>query len=258
MCAPRTKLRSAGQPLTLSQRVTKRMPRCCSVCTSQAADRPPPSRSTSCAPSLPGDSIGLVRQDSPRRFSMASKSLLSCIGRSRSLRTMSLLATPLRTVLVQPAQVRPRGLRRHEPRMPQRRGGVVHEDDQRAAQRPVFEPRMRAAVDLHQFAHRRASRAKLKHALAPHGLVLPQPGFDHPAAQRLAAVRKGVMLHQVLACQRWPEVRVALADQIDPALLGLLADAPPARPAAALAHQAGCTAAAGCRRRGLAVGEQPN
>jgi hypothetical protein len=59
----------------------------------------------------------------------------------------------------------------------------------------------RFAVDLNQFANAVAPRPRLVDALALLAIA-PQPGFDHPLAQRFPAKGDPMILEQLLGRQR--------------------------------------------------------
>ena len=118
-------------------------------------------------------------------------------------------------------QVRPRRahvrlgrLLRVEPRRQQPRRRVVHVGDQRAAGRPALEPVVRQAVDPDQVPNALPPRP----TRMPAGLAarpgLPKPVLDHPPAQRPPRKPVAVVLRQLLAGERRPEVRVALPNQL--------------------------------------------
>ena len=60
-------------------------------------------------------------------------------------------------ISTQPVQIGTRGLRRHKLAVLQPPARIVDEGDQRATRPAIFQPRVRAAIDLHQLAHGRAS-----------------------------------------------------------------------------------------------------
>ena len=117
---------------------------------------------------------------------------------------------------------------------------VVDKHQQGALRPAVFEPPMLAAVDLDQFANAVAPRPRLVNLLALLAIA-PQPGFDHPLAQRFTANRDPMILAQLLGRQGRAKIPVPLADDRQnraPQRLGL---APVARPTAAMRDQAGRT-----------------
>ena len=73
---------------------------------------------------------------------------------------------------------------------------------------------MLAAVDLDQLAHVLTAMARLVKALA-FGPRPPDPGLDHPAAQRLARDPQIVAVRELLGSQGWAEIRIMLAHQGD-------------------------------------------
>src|SRR3954470_14794723 len=70
------------------------------------------------------------------------------------------------------------------------------------------------AVDLDQLAHVFTAMARLVKALA-FGPRPPDPGLDHPAAQRLARDPHIVAVRELLGSQGWAEIRIMLAHQGD-------------------------------------------
>ena len=100
---------------------------------------------------------------------------------------------------------------------------VVDKHQQSALRPAVFEPPMLAAVDLHQFADAFAPRPRLVNLLALLAIA-PQPGFDHPLAQRFTGNRDPVILAQLLGCQGRAKIPIPLADDCQnraPQCLGL-------------------------------------
>ena len=100
---------------------------------------------------------------------------------------------------------------------------VVDKHQQSALWPAVFEPPMLAAVDLHQFADAFAPRPRLVNLLALLAIA-PQPGFDHPLAQRFTTNRDAVILAQLLSCQGRAKIPIPLADDCQnraPQCLGL-------------------------------------
>ena len=75
------------------------------------------------------------------------------------------------------------GLDEAELHQPSRR--IIDEDEQGARSGPVLEPAVLAAVDLHEFAEMLAPQPRLVQR-PPLPAGPPQPGFEHPAPQRLA------------------------------------------------------------------------
>ena len=107
--------------------------------------------------------------------------------------------------------------------MHQPAGRVVDKHQQSALRPAVFEPPMLAAVDLHQFADAFAPRPRLVNLLALLAIA-PQPGFDHPLAQRFTGNRDPVILTQLLGCQGRAKIPIPLADDCQnraPQCLGL-------------------------------------
>ena len=70
---------------------------------------------------------------------------------------------------------------------------------------------MLAVVDLHQFTNAVAPRPRLMDALALLAIA-PQPGFDHPLAQRFPAKGNPMILTQLFGRQGRTEIPVPLAD----------------------------------------------
>ena len=124
--------------------------------------------------------------------------------------------------------------------MHQSAGRVVDKHQQSALRPAVLEPPMLAAVDLHQFANALAPRPWLVNPLALLAIT-PQPGFDHPLAQRFTTNRDAVILAQLLGRQGRAKIPVPLADDRQnraPQCLGL---APVAAATAPLRDQAART-----------------
>lgn len=88
-----------------------------------------------------------------------------------------------------------------------------------------FEPVVRAAVDLHQFPHARATRPRRMQALAAPLGRPPQAGLDHPAAQRLFREFKPFST-QILRRQGRPEIAIAFAHPRQYLLLDRLGQPP--------------------------------
>jgi hypothetical protein len=82
-------------------------------------------------------------------------------------------------------------------------------DFQRAA---PLEPAVLGTVDLDQLADAVAPVPRLMHAGAALLALAPEPSFDHPDPDRLAAKADAVQLPELLGCQRWTEIGVPLAD----------------------------------------------
>ena len=99
---------------------------------------------------------------------------------------------------------------------------------------------MLAAIDLHQFTDALAPRPRLVNLLALLAIA-PQPGFDHPPAQRFTANRDPMILAQLLGRQGRAKIPVPLVDDRQnraPQRLGL---APVAAATAPFRDQAGRT-----------------
>src|SRR3954453_22539310 len=93
-------------------------------------------------------------------------------------------------------------------------GGRSGEHQKGAGRAAVLEPVVLAAVDLDQLAHVFTAMARLVKALA-FGPRPPDPGLDHPAAQRLARDPHIVAVRELLGRQGWAEIRIMLAHQGD-------------------------------------------
>jgi hypothetical protein len=117
-------------------------------------------------------------------------------------------------IALQHLKVRKCAFRRHEAQRHQAAGGIVHEHQKRAGRAAILKAAMLAAIDLDQLAQMLAAVAWLVKALA-RGARQPEPGLDHPGAQRLAGDPQGVALLELLGRQGWAEIRVVLPDQAD-------------------------------------------
>jgi hypothetical protein len=90
---------------------------------------------------------------------------------------------------------------------------------------------MLATVDLNELAQAVAPVARLVHGLGP-GLPLdPEPGRDHPLAQRLVRNRQIVQLGELLGREGRPEIGVALAHDRQRRRADLVRQSAVARPA---------------------------
>src|SRR6516162_7581685 len=107
--------------------------------------------------------------------------------------------------------------------MHQPTGRVVDKHQQRALRPAVLEPPMLAAVDLHQLTNAVAPRPRLVDAFALLAIA-PQPGFDHPLAQRFPAKGNPMILTQLFGRQGRTKIPVPLADE-SPAPLSVAAPA---------------------------------
>src|SRR5229473_2030381 len=97
---------------------------------------------------------------------------------------------------------------RREMQRHQSAGGVIDIHQQRTGRRALLEPRMVTAVDLDQLAQTRAPGAwlvDLRRALPARN---PQAGFSHQAPHGFLRQTDAVAFAQLLARQRWTEVRV--------------------------------------------------
>src|SRR6202521_5440660 len=91
-------------------------------------------------------------------------------------------------------------------------GRIVDVHQQRTGRRAFLEPRMVTAVDLDQLAQTRAPGAwlvDLRRALPARN---PQAGFSHQAPHGFLRQTDAVAFAQLLARQRWTEVRVPFVD----------------------------------------------
>jgi hypothetical protein len=112
--------------------------------------------------------------------------------------------------------------------MHQPAGRVVDKHQQGALRSAVLEPPVLAAIDLDQFADAIAPRPRLVNLLALLAIA-PQPGFDHPLAQRFTANRNPMILVQLLGRQGRAKIPVPPADDRQnraPQRLGLTPVAP--------------------------------
>ncbi len=113
-------------------------------------------------------------------------------------------------IALQHLKVRKGAFRRHKAQRHQAAGGIVHEHQKRAGRAAILEPAVLAAIDLDQLAQVLAAMARLVKALAL-GPRQPEPGLDHPGAQRLARDPQSVALLELLGRQGWAEIGVMLA-----------------------------------------------
>src|SRR5918998_1721261 len=111
-------------------------------------------------------------------------------------------------------KVRKSAFRWHKAQRHQAAGGIVHEHQKRAGWAAILEPAVLAAIDLDQLAQMLTTIARLVKAFAL-GTWQPDPGLDHPGAQRLAGDPQSVALRKLLGCQRRAEIRVVLPHQAD-------------------------------------------
>ena len=115
-------------------------------------------------------------------------------------------------------------------------GRVVDVDQQRAPRPAVLEPGMVRAVELDELPETRTARPRRIAATGPLRARHPDPGADHPAAQRLDAAHNIVLLAQLLVRERGPEVGIVCAHERQRARLRGRAQAPITR-ATALARR---------------------
>lgn len=99
-------------------------------------------------------------------------------------------------------------MQRHQPA-----GRIVDIHQQRARRRPFLEPRMLAAVDLHQLAQTRAPGPRLVDLRRALPARNPQPGIRHQMPHGFLRQCDPVAFVQLLAGERRSEIGVALADQ---------------------------------------------
>ena len=99
-------------------------------------------------------------------------------------------------------------------------GGVVHHVHQAAFSGALFQPAMKAAVQLHQFAEMRLALPSLAIGLAP-ALSPPQPCFPHPAPQALGSNLEPVVAGQMLTRQRRTKICITLPHPIQHCLAKL-------------------------------------
>jgi len=79
-------------------------------------------------------------------------------------------------------------------------GGVVHHVDQAALRPALLQPRVKAAVHLHQLSEMFLALAPPA-VLSPLPFAAPQPLRQHPAPQRLRIHLQPILAGQVLRCQ---------------------------------------------------------
>jgi len=86
-------------------------------------------------------------------------------------------------------------------------------NQQGTRRRPLFEPAMIAAIDLHQLAYTGPAIARLMNLGRALFARNPQAGVPHPAPHRLLGQLETMALAQLLAGQRRPKIGIALTDQ---------------------------------------------
>ena len=107
-------------------------------------------------------------------------------------------------------QIRPRRLGRHETQGRQTARRIVDEHDQRATRAAILKPRVRASVDLDQFAKPRTPFPRLKHTPDTPALRLPELLTDLKLADCLPGNRNTFQFQQLLRRERRAEVFVLL------------------------------------------------
>src|SRR6516164_2437169 len=117
---------------------------------------------------------------------------------------------------------------------------IIDKHQQSALWPAVLEPPMLATVDLHQLANTVTPRPRLVDALALL-TIAPQPGFDHPLAQRFPAKRDAMILAQLLRRQSRAKIPVPLADDRQNRAPQCFGFAPIAAAIAPFRNQAGWT-----------------
>jgi len=117
-------------------------------------------------------------------------------------------------IALQSVEVGSCALAADEPEQHQPAGGVIDKDQQRAFFAALLKPAMLAAVDLDQLTERFPAQTGLMEAPTLFARK-PDPGFGHPAAQRLARNPKTITLGELLGRERRAEVLVLLANQRD-------------------------------------------
>lgn len=113
--------------------------------------------------------------------------------------------------------------------MHQPAGGVVDEDQQRAAVGTVFKPEVIGPIDLDELTDAFPPMARLVDPTAPLLAIGPEPGLQHPDPQRLATDEDAVELTKLLGRQRRTKARVPRADQVQRLFLDGRRRAPVAR-----------------------------
>src|SRR5207244_3127828 len=106
---------------------------------------------------------------------------------------------------------------------------VIDQDHQHALVGTALEPVVVRPIHLHHRSEARPTLATLA-VPAPTPPTHPQPAFLQQPGQRVRAHDQIVLLHQLLARQRRPEVRVTLLVQLHDSIPNLLAQPAIARP----------------------------
>src|SRR5205809_494267 len=91
-----------------------------------------------------------------------------------------------------------------------RAGGVIYHVHETAVGGAIFQPGMKAGIQLHQFAEMRLAHPALAIRLS-RSLAAPKSGRFHPAPQGLGGHLQSVFFLQVFRRQRRPEVRITPA-----------------------------------------------
>src|SRR2546422_7542228 len=91
-----------------------------------------------------------------------------------------------------------------------RAGGVIYLVHETAVGGAIFQPGMKAGIQLHQFAEMRLAHPALAIRLS-RSLAAPKSGRFHPAPQGLGGHLQSVFFLQVFRRQRRPEVRITPA-----------------------------------------------
>ena len=99
---------------------------------------------------------------------------------------------------------------------------------------------MLATVDLHELAQARTPLTRLVGAARPLRTGDPEPGVDHPVAQRLARDADVVPLRKLLTRQRRAEIRVVTSHALDSPLTNGRSKLPITRTSALVRNKPGC------------------
>jgi hypothetical protein len=108
-----------------------------------------------------------------------------------------------------------------------------------------------ATVDLDQLAQTRPPMPRLMRPAIPLRTGDPQPGVDHPSPQRLARDVEPVLLGELLARQRRPEVRVATSHEVQGPVTKDRGQLPVTRTAAFLRDKSGRSVHPECTAQSL-------
>ena len=112
--------------------------------------------------------------------------------------------------MMQQSQIPPCVLHRREAQRHQLAGRIVDEHPQGAYRAAALEPVMRRAVRLHPLTATGAPLPLRMNLGVPPRPHLPQPGLNHPLAQRLHRKGQAVFAYQILMRQSRPEIRIPL------------------------------------------------